>query len=88
MFPQTALREINRQSSKPRTYGLLKTKIGYENYLSDTQNINHRTARTRLRLSNHCLKIETGRHKNLDKKCRFCPFCPQVIEDEKHLLLN
>ena len=32
--------------------------------------------------------IENGRHQNIDKNLRFCPFCPTRIEDEMHFLLE
>ena len=31
---------------------------------------------------------ENGRHQNIDKNLRFCPFCPNHIEDEMHFLLE
>ena len=31
--------------------------------------------------------IETGRHKNIPKELRFCPFCPCAVETEIHFLL-
>ena len=40
---------------------------------------------TKFRLSNHKLMIEKGRHRNLDKTMRICPFCTSV-EDEIHFL--
>ena len=40
---------------------------------------------TKFRLSNHKLMIEKGRHRNLDKSMRVCPFCASV-EDEIHFL--
>ena len=82
---QNTFHEIKKES---RTYSLLKTQIGYENYLSKIENIQHRTAFTKLRLSNHCLEIEKGRYQRIDKNNRFCPFCPKSIEDEKHFLLQ
>ena len=88
IFHQNTLHDIKKESSKLRTYSLLKTEIGYENYLSQIQNIQHRTIFTKLRLSNHCLQIETGRHQRIDKNNRFCPFCPKDIEDEIHFLLH
>ena len=88
IFHQNSLYEIKQDSSKLRTYSLLKTQIGYESYLSQIQNINHRMALTKLRLSNHILKIETGRRQHLGKDLRFCPFCPNLIEDEKHFILQ
>ena len=88
IFHQNTVQDIKREPSKPRTYSLLKTQIEYETYLSEVQNIEHRTALTKFRLSNHCLNIETGRHKRINKNNRFCPFCPNYIEDEKHSLLQ
>ena len=43
---------------------------------------------TKFRLSNHKLMIEKGRHRNLDKTMRVCPFCTSVQnpEDEIHFL--
>ena len=43
---------------------------------------------TKLRLSDHNLLIETGRHKKIPKNKRFCPFCPQKVEDEIHLMVE
>ena len=43
---------------------------------------------TKFRLSNHNLMIEKGRHRNVDESLRFCPFCPNTVEDEIHFLLQ
>ena len=32
--------------------------------------------------------IETGRYQHIESKFRFCPFCPQKIEDEYHFYLE
>ena len=32
--------------------------------------------------------IEVGRHKNIPKVIRFCPFCPNSIETEIHFLFH
>ena len=88
IFHQSAFHDMKRDTSKLRTYNLLKAEPGYEMYLSEIQNINQRIALTKFRLSNHCLKIETGRHERIDKNNRFCPFCPNLIENEKHALLE
>ena len=41
----------------------------------------------KFRLSNHKLMIEVGRHQKIDAEQRFCPFCPDAVEDEFHFLL-
>ena len=30
--------------------------------------------------------IEVGRHNNTPKELRYCPFCPNVVENEKHFM--
>ena len=42
---------------------------------------------TKLRLSNHELMIEKGRHLKLAISERKCPFC-NLVEDEAHFLMN
>ena len=86
-FHQNALQSINNDSSKLRTYALFKTKIGFEGYLSGIKEFKIRTQVSKLRLSDHSLLIETGRHKKLPKEMRVCPFCPKVVENEFHFLL-
>ena len=89
IFHQEAFAEINRDRSKLRTYAKIKTEQGYENYLSVIKNVNQRTAVTKLRLSNHDLMIEKGRHLRLEINQRNCPLCPgNLLEDEFHLLLT
>ena len=85
---QITFSDIKKETSKLRTYSFLKTTPGFETYLSEIQNIDHRITLTKFRLSNHSLKIETGRHDRIEKTKRFCPFCPNQIEDEKHALLQ
>ena len=87
LFHQTALAEIKSDKSKLRTYGLLKTDVGYENYLSEITSINDRTMLTKFRLSNHTLMIEKGRHLGINKYKRHCQFCPDHVEDEFHFLI-
>ena len=43
---------------------------------------------TKLRVSNHILNIEKGRHNKIPKELRFCPFCPNQIESEIHFLIE
>ena len=88
IFYQNALSSINNENSKLRTYGLIKTSTGLENYLIKIKNVKHRKRLTQLRLSNHKLAIETGRHKRIVASERFCPFCQSLVEDEIHFVIN
>ena len=88
IFIQDSFSEINKPESKLRTYKKLKTKIGFENYLSSITSQKDRISLTKLRLSNHRLMIEKGRHDNIPKEMRFCPFCKNKIEDEVHFLMQ
>ena len=87
-FHQEALQTIGDQQSKLRTYGLLKSKIGMENYLLKIKNPVIRSTFTKFRLSNHSLMIEIGRHQKIPKELRFCPFCKNSVESEIHFLVN
>ena len=61
-FHNTAFEEIKLETSKLRTYAKVKTEIGIEKYLISIKNTDIRSKVTKLRLSNHRLAIETGRH--------------------------
>ena len=80
-FHQEAFSIIKSQESKLRTYGLIKTEIGFEKYLDEMDNTKTRTVFTKFRISAHRLRIETGRYIKRDKNkkdpCteKICPFC-------------
>ena len=59
-----------------------------ESYLDDIKNRKSREAFTKLRLSDHCMMIEGGRHKRpiIPRDQRFCPYCPGEIENEEHFV--
>ena len=88
IFYQNTFAEIADDSSKLRTYGKLKHARGIEKYLLSNIKEDQRISMTKLRLSNHELMIEKGRHLKIDRNIRFCPFCPTHIESEKHFLLE
>ena len=71
-----------------RTYAIFKTIPGFEKYLDELKCVKERTALTKLRLSNHKLMIEKGRHSGINRELRSCPFCPNRIENEKHFLIE
>ena len=87
-FYQEAFRDINRNGSKLRTSAKLKTDIGMAKYLTHSRHIDSRIALTKIRLSNHDLMIEKGRHSGVNKTERFCPFCTDIVESEEHFLLR
>lgn len=70
-FHQKSFEDIRGESNKLRTYALLKTEIGFENYLLTIKNPLKRILVTKFRLSNHNLMIEKGRHINIPKEMRF-----------------
>ena len=47
----------------------------------------HRIATTRLRLSSHYLKVESGRWARIDYQDRTCD-CGPYVQDEAHVLLS
>ena len=81
-------RRFIRDNSKLRTYGIIKRTLGNETYLLSNIKLDQRISRTKLRLSNHELMIEKGRHLKIGKTRRFCPFYPTNIESEKHVMLQ
>ena len=88
LYHQTTFEGINKGDSKLRTYALFKTTPGFEKYLDEISCVKKRTALTKFRISNSALMIEKGRHRNIDRTLRFCPFCPGEVEDEKHFLIE
>ena len=87
IFTQTAF-EALKSMSKMKTYKLLKQSWKVEDYLLRMGNVSDRTALTKLRLSDHTLVIEKGRHQNINESDRTCPFCPGHVEDEFHFLIK
>ena len=88
IFYQNAFAEVN-SGGKLRTYALLKTEIGRAGYLDKITNFKKRKILAKLRLSNHTLMIEKGRHMGLEKEERVCPFCNgDDVEDEYHFIFE
>ena len=86
--------EFNKIMATPNTqisegrHRLFKTRVKFENYLIDTNNRKHRMAFTKLRLSDHNLMIEKGRHRRptTPREYRFCTHFPLQVENEIHFL--
>ena len=83
---QSLISELN-DYSKMRTYVQFKNENKIEEYLINTTNTYSKKLIAKLRLSNHLLKIETGRYDRIPLKDRLCLEC-SVIEDEYHLLIK
>ena len=79
-----------RNSSMASAYATHKTKYEIESYLDHVTIKKHRNALAKLRLSDHDLQIQVGRHtrpKTLrhDRKCKTCS---EHLEDEAHFLIE
>ena len=75
---------------KALSYKTYKSQITYENYLSLIASRSHRRILSKLRLSDHCLAIEKGRHFKppLEREKRFCKSCQNTVENETHFILS
>ena len=75
---------------KARTFALHKQSYNFEPYLDLVKIRRHRVALSKLRLSDHALMIEVGRHSRpkIDVEQRVCKTCPDKIEDEPHFLVT
>ena len=56
--------------------------------LNSIENVRDKTALTKIRLSNHDLMIEKGRHQGLQENQRVCPFCDNKVENEHHFVVE
>ena len=88
IFHQEAFSTIKKNSSKLRTYSLIKQNIGREDYLLKLRNPKVRGILTKFRLSNHKLRIESGRNEGLRSEERMCQICFEGVEDEIHFLVK
>ena len=75
IFHQNAFAQIGKETSKLRTYSQLKISIGLEKYLLTHKYTGDRIQLTTIRLSNHPLMIEKGRHQSIEKHSRFRLCC-------------
>ena len=87
---QLSWKSKRKNCSKTLTYGCYKNRVNLEAYLSLITNRADRRIMTKLRLSDHCLIIERGRHYKppIERDKRFCSSCKDKIEDETHLFSN
>ena len=71
------------------TYKYFKTEFVFEKYLNLLPE-RLRVPLSKLRLSAHCLRIETGRYgrARIDRNQRLCVLCNSDIEDEYHFVIK
>ena len=70
-----------------------KKTFQYEPYLDALSDYSLQKCVSKLRLSNHSLEIEKGRHRKrnkayVERKNRICKLCKVEVEDEEHFLLR
>ena len=88
-----AIQEWNDDLNNNRTmslYRLVKNKFGYEKYLDLAKYKSYRQNITKIRMSSHKLRIETGRYgrNRIDRNERLCQICNcGDIEDEYHFII-
>jgi hypothetical protein len=82
-------KEKKNSSGKLDSYIKLKSNFQYEEYLTLLNNFNFRRGITRLKISSHRLRIETGRYVGLERNNRICEKCHMnVVENEIHFLID
>ena len=70
-------------------YRYVKTEFGYANYLDHVRNKSLRHEITKIRVSSHTLRIQTGRYgrNRLERNERLCMYCDnRLIDDEYHFI--
>lgn len=87
VFKKKVVNDISN-ASKCMLYKHVVDYFCLQVYRKISVHVKYRKLITRLRLSSHDLKIETGRYDNLKRDCQKCDFCNiNEIEDEFHFLL-
>ena len=74
--------------NKLRFYRLFKRFFAMEEYCKLNMAFAHRAAYAKFRCGVAPLKVETGRYLGQPLEARICPFCPNRIEDEQHVILH
>lgn len=83
---QNLLSQI-KSSSKCYVYKYLIDDVCLQFYLTKPISAPLKNLISKLRLSAHCLAIESGRYKKVEKQNRFCFICGDCVEDEYHFVV-
>jgi hypothetical protein len=75
---------------KLRFYSNICSSLDLKDYLKFNLARSGISLLTKIRVNAHSLAIETGRYSRpkIPASERFCKFCENVMEDEKHFILN
>ena len=87
----TINRETGRRGvggNKLRTYRQLKDEYGVEQYVIKIKSVKERSALSKFRSGVAPINLELGRYLGIPVNNRFCNFCENCVEDEKHVLLS
>ena len=87
VYKQNILSDIT-SSSKCYMYKHLIDHVTLQNYLTKPIFNQYKKFISKLRLSSHCLYIETGRHQKIPIEKRICQTCKEDVEDEFHFMLK
>ena len=97
-FQSCIMEQLNQQliqDKKLKTYALFKTTFKFETYLDIIPSFKVRSCLSKLRLSAHNLRIETGRffgNNKIPRIERICEYCKtigiRVLEDELHFAME
>ena len=81
---------VKGTSNKLRTYAKIKNSIVIEDYLIYNLSWSHKRALAKIRLSDHKLRIERGRHHkpSLPPEQRTCFTCKDQVENEIHFIVE
>ena len=84
---KSLIEDINTMQ-KLRTYKDLKLTIGTEDYITTNMERHSRSLISKIRIGTLPINIETGRYKQQAVQDRKCPNCTDLVEDEKHFLMD
>ena len=87
----TINRETGRRGvggNKLRTYRQFKDEYGVEQYVIKIKSVKERSALSKFRIGVAPINLELGRYLGIPVNNRFCNFCENCVEDEKHVLLS
>lgn len=78
IYKQSLLADINA-SSKCTIYKYLVDHCTLQSFLTKKIPLQYQKLICKLRLSSHCLTVETGRYSNIPLDRRLCPLCTSDI---------